>query len=675
MQQSQGDKIFQSFMENTGGLNFSDSVFTVKDNQATGGFNYEYVRTGGIQKSLCPTKINSAANAQLKTLGIALRNTKTSGKSIIRAAGTKIQLTDLSGTFTDLTEDTLAVNSDFLSGSSDQPVVKSMFVTPSTDVLWLAGGGMSSIYGVASATKVTENGSAAPTGIITATQTTGGGSFTSSGTYYYAVAFHKASTGALSNVSLDVELILSSATDSVTIDVSGLTNLDATKYDEIYIYRSAVGGVSGFTTGDLIAQLDSSTTTFVDTGVYIASAQVIARAGNTILDNSQLEAGTYKTLCTWKRRLVTSSGSSVYISDLNKPESWPLLNRLDIPSGGEITGVAIISFTPNAASTDEFLCVFKESECWIITGDSASDWTLQFVDYSGSLGQSTIAEANGYLYFIDNRGIYLWDGVGKPVYLSRPLEDLFGDSGSLERAKLYKGSAVFFKRQNEVVWYLSDSVVGEQKYILKLDLRLTLPQVKSTMGERILDGTFLQGKVADPVYASASFNFPTSSSQEDLLLTGDDAGYIYRQFYSTTGEGPNDYDFSYVTKYFDMGAPNQQKQFYQVVAWVSNLGNWPLTLDFWSDWKTEDYEKNTVQEIINSNTSGKIALWDVARWDEAKWDSYSAKPRRIVFNLNAAPFNNNQGEVIKLRFRNEGSDEPVTIYGFGISYALLGTRT
>jgi len=486
-----------------------------------------------------------------------------------------------------------------------------MFVTPSTDVLWLAGGGMSSIYGVYSNSKVTSNGVTTPTGAISATQTAGGGSFVTTGTYYYAVAFRKASTGALSNISLDTSVALSNAADSVTIDLSTITNVDATKYDEIYLYRSAVGGVSGFTVGDLVAQIPVSSTSYVDTGSSVASSQVIARPGNTLLDNSPLEAGTYKTLTTWKRRLVTASGSSVYISDLNKPESWPLLNRLDIPSGGEITGLAIISFTPNASSTDEFLCIFKETECWIITGTEASNWELKFVDYSGSLGQSTIAEANGYLYFIDNRGIYLWDGVGKPVYLSRPIEDLFGESGSLERAKLYKGACVFFKRQNEIIWYLSDPVLGEQRYLIKLDLRLTLPQVKSTMGERILDGVFLQGKVANPVYAAASFNFPTSSSQEDLLLTGDDAGYIYRQFYSTTGEGADDYDFSYVTKFLDMNAPNQQKQYYQVIAWVSNLGNWPLTLDYWADWKTEESDKNTVFETLTQTQTEPLlcGMW------------------------------------------------------------------
>lgn len=675
MQQAQGDKLFATYLENTGGLNIADSPFTVGDGQATGGYNYDYTETGGFQKSLCPTSINSSANAQLKSLGLALRHTKAGVKSIIRAAGTKIQLTDLGGTFTNLTEDTTAAGSDFLSSSSKQPVVDSMFSTPSTDILWLAGGGMSSIYGVVSGTKVSKNGVPAPTGEVDATETGGGGEWATTGTYYYAVAYRKASTGALSNCSLDFSVTVSNAANSYIIDLSGLTNLDSTKYDKIYLYRSAVGGAEDFTAGDLVAQIDSTETSYTDTGSSISESEVVPRAGNTVLDNSELPSGTFECVTTWKQRLVTAYDSTIVLSDTNKPESWPSENTINVPSGGKITALAVISFTPNAQSTDEYLAVFKETELWVVTGSNVDDWELKFVDYTGSLGPALIVSANGYLYFMDNRGAYLWDGVGKPIYISRPIEKLWGMNGTLDRSKLYYGRGVFFKRQNQVIWYLSDSLAGEQQYVLKLDLRLTLPRVETALGRRVIDGVFLQGKVNDPVYAAAAFVFPTSSNQEEVLITGDDAGFIYRQFYSTTGEGDADYAFTYDTKYHDQGKPGLVKQYYQVVAWVENLGNWPIYLDYWTDYRSSSNNKNTASTVVNSNTAGDVALWDIAKWDQAEWDGYVSRPKRIVFNLAAPPYNNNQGEVIKLRFRNENSDEPVTVYGYGISYAILGTRT
>lgn len=669
-----GQKQFRTFLENVGGLNLSDSPFYIQDGQATGGFNYDYLKKGGFSKSLCAGRINSSADAQLRTLGMFLRHTKANSKSIIRAAGTKIQVTDLIGTFTNLTEDTTSAGSDFLT-SSTAPVVGTMFTSTSADVLWLAGGGLSSVYGVSSNTKVTKNGVAAPTGTISATVSLTGGSFTSTGTYRYSVAFRKSSTQAISNAVIETTAVVANVTDTVTIDLSAITNLDSTKYDKIYLYRSAVSGAALFTTGDLVAQITSTTTSYADTGSSLTSTTNVPRAGNTVLDNSVLGSGTYDTMAVFKRRLVTANESTIYLSDLNKPESWPTANYIEVPSGGKITGLAVISFTtPSATVTDEYLAIFKESELWILTGSSTSDWSLKFIDSTGCINQPLIVGANGYLYFIDNRGAYLWDGAGKPVFISDPIDDLFGANTTIEKVKFNLGFGVFFKQQNQVVWYLSDGNVGEQQYVLKLDLRLTLPSVSNTLGQRVLDGVFIQGKIANPAYAGAAFTFPTSSSQEDVLITGDASGYIYRQFYSTTGVGANDYDFTYDTRFLDCGTPGIKKRFEKIVVWVENTGDWELCLDYWTDFKNLSTNKGSVCTSINLNTDGTVALWDVGKWDEASWDAFYPSPKPLVFNLNASAYNNVEGEVIKLRFRNQNTDEPLTIYGYAVFYSEIGIR-
>lgn len=774
-----GQKQLTPYFQSTGGLNTSDSVFTVKETQATGGFNYEYVRTGGIMKSLCPSRTNIVANAQLRTLGLFLRHTQAGVKTIVRAAGTKIQLTDLEGTFTNLSDDTLSPNSDFIPAGAVQPVVGSMFISPIIDSLWLFGGNMGLPRGVvspsgtsnatassqgltytavaddstgnsisitlsaggtagsevvsvvgsaisvliesgvsmtsdvaaaissyapaaslvsvsylaitsvspagpvvlsgggvapASITQVTLNGADAPKGAVSVTDVTDTlGDWPAVGVYYYAFAYRKKSTQTLSNAGLDVKFTLANITDTALINFTGLSNLDTTKYDAIYVFRSALAGVSGFTTGDLAAIVDVTdpayTGTYSDNGRAFASAQNVPRPGNVVLDNSVLPPGMYNVGTMWKRRLVAAKGNQVYISELDKPESWPLTNLIPIPSGGPITAVAIISFTPDAVSTDEFLAIFKETEVWVLSGNDFTDWRLKFVDFCGTLSQPSVISSTGYLYFLDNRGVYMWNGSGKPHYLSRPIEDLFGTNGTLDRSKLPFANGVFFRRQNEVVWYLSDNDVGEQTYVLKMDLRLTLPQVTSILSQPITDGVFLQGKLTNPVYASAAFIFPTSSNQEDLLITGDAAGYCYRQFYSTTGVGAADFDFTYDTPYLNCQRPNTNKQFYTVYAWVENVGNWDLLLDYWTDYRAAEGDKHTCAATISDNTNGSTALWDVAKWDQALWDGFTSKPTRMVFNLVSSPYNNSVGEVIKLRFRNQGSDEPLTIYGFALSWA------
>ncbi len=85
-QQRQGQLIQADFFNNVGGLNLTDSVFAVKDEQATGGSNYDYAQTGGIKKRRGHEKENSVAFSPLKSVGLGFYNPVSGTKSILRAA-------------------------------------------------------------------------------------------------------------------------------------------------------------------------------------------------------------------------------------------------------------------------------------------------------------------------------------------------------------------------------------------------------------------------------------------------------------------------------------------------------------------------------------------------------------------------------------------------------------
>src|SRR4051812_5274255 len=107
--QKSGQDIQEDFFDNTGGLNLSDTVFKVENGQAVGGYNFILSQTGGILKRLAPSKINTVANAQLQSLGFGLYNPITAVKSVIRAAGTKVQLVDTATpVFTNIARDAAA---------------------------------------------------------------------------------------------------------------------------------------------------------------------------------------------------------------------------------------------------------------------------------------------------------------------------------------------------------------------------------------------------------------------------------------------------------------------------------------------------------------------------------------------------------------------------------------
>lgn len=665
------------YFTNVGGVNASDSPFVAPPSQAAeASRNFEYTKKGGFRKRLGLQKYNTSADTELRTYGIFQRLTSAGVSSTIRAAARKIQKVALStATFTNLSEDTSGAGTDFLAASTTQPVAETMFSTANADVLWLSGGGMSSIYGAYSDTKVTQNGSALPTGAI-GLSVGGSGSSLATGTYFYSVALRKASTQAISNADLDNSIAVTAGQD-VTIDLSTITSTDTTKYDKFYIYRSSLGGVTDFTAGSLVAIVDSTDTSYVDDGTNVSSSTAVPRAGSTSLDNSMLPSGTAKYTTLFKRRLVTVIDNTVYISDTNKPESWPTINQISLPTGGEVTGLAVISFnTPTSTGTDEFLCVFKEDELRVITGTGAvnattllPDWRLIFVDKIGCSAHNSLVNANGYLAWVNMQGFYLWDGSGKPIYASKLIEEMFATDGDLDVSKLNLCWGTYYKKQQQIYWQMSHDIYGEQKYALKMDLRLTLPSISSDLSNRILEAAFVPDSTPMALYDGMSY-VPNNDSTE-RLVTADDVGFVYRHF-----AVPNDADagieFEYETLFLDQNQPGIKKDYLKVIAWVDDVGSWDLTLNFWTDYRAAEDEKSVKSAQISSGTSSSTSLWDVAFWDQASWDdARTIKLKPIVFNLRS-PKNNTQGDAIKLRFEQSGADEPVTVYGYSIIYAPVG---
>lgn len=764
-----------NFFDNTGGLNVTDGPFYVGNNQATAGWNFDYSRKGSIVKSRDRVKVNSAADTQLKSLGLGLYNTTANAKTVVRAGGTKIQTYNLTtGLATNIAADTVAAGTDFLVSGSTQPVNFTQFNTPSANILWLAGGGASSIFGY-TGSKITQNGTTAPTGVLTLTNlgSATGGAFTT-GTYYYALVLRKSSTQVLSNAALDASVVIATATDTVRLT---FPSTDSTLYDQWYIYRSAVGGVTNFTTGTLIAQVSTASATYTDTGgVSVATSQVVPRAGNTT-DNSllptaihgvyswqasapfvtsntiafvingrsysvpfatdnattlqniansmsgdtdvmtaivggarnilvtakdgtalaitaslvtggasqatisvttlstPLSLGSYQVVTSFKRRLVTAQNSTFYLSDLDKPESWPTANSFTIPTGGNITAVAAIGFNAPISSTiDEYLVIFKETETWVFTGNSSSDWELKFVDSVGCANQPLVVSVNNYLGWIDYRGIYMWNGVGKPIYVSRPIEGLFYPDGDLDKTKLNLGWGQYYRKQSQLIWCVSHRTKGENSFLIKLDLRLTSTQITADMSKQVVEGRFTPGYMATstgaaaPMYAGLSY---IPSDKEEVFLIGDGLGNIFRQFYAFTADGSG-IDFQYETKHLDLEQPSIAKRYKKVIVWIEEVVHGQLTLQYWADYRIRNTEESQID--VDMDPKGAVAsLWDLAIWDQSMWDDYQVKLKGLVFNLGSSE-NNAEGDSLKLRFLQQDANVPVTIHGFSVYWEELGMR-
>lgn len=660
------DKFSQvDYFDNLGGLNITDSPFVVPDDQATGGKNFEYLQTGATQKRRGNLKINSVADTQLRSRGFDIHVTSADVKTVVRAAGRKIQKFDPDAlTFTNLSEDTLAAATDVFPLSTEVAAVYSQFNSTSNAFLNFAGN-TPGLYAVISDTRYTKNGAEVPTGALAVTATTGSGTWQTTGTFKYTVSLQKASTDAISNATFNTSVTVTNTLSVNSVSFVGLT-FDTTKYDSVILYRSTVNGSDDFTTGDQVATLSAGVVTYVDTGSAELSSENIPRPNSVILDNSTLPSGTYSVVTTWKRRLVTAKGSTLYFSDLNKPESWPTVNTVEIPTGSPIRALAVISFNTDFGN-DEYLAVFKDRELWLVRGNDYTDISLSFIDAVGCPSQSLIVTANGYLSWIDYRGIFLWDGAGKPIYTSRPIEALFSIDGDLDKQKLGIGWGSFFRKKNTVTWYLSSNTYGEQTIGIKMDLRLTLPRVEQTLQGRILEGVFTIDVYGDPVYAAKSY---LPGTKEERLLLGDNAGFVYggSEVYSDGGAA---IEFEYASKFMDCGNPNVAKRFNKVIVWVEELGDWNITLDYWAGYRSAEALKSTRSQQVSTSEQTGQALWDVAFWDVAYWDDYNPRPIGIVFNLDNDQ-GNSEGDCLKIKIKQSGADQPVTVYGYSLLYTLKG---
>lgn len=659
--------------DNTGGLNLTDSPFRMLDSQASGGTNYEYSMIGGFRKRNGHAKLNTSSDTELKSLGIDVHTSSSGTQTVIRAAGTKIQSYDLVDTYTNLSEDTSSAGTTFLNSSSTDPFVTKFFRTGQANVLWGCGAGTTSgeIFGVYSSTKVTQNGAEVPGGSIGVSTSASSGTL-ATGTYWYAVSLRKASTLVESNATLDQSVSVTLG-DDVIVDLSSLS-IDTTKYDKIFIYRSSAGGVTGFTAGALVATVDSTDTSYTDTGTSEISSTTVPRADSTVLDNSVLPSQSFKVLEVWKRRLVTAYGSTVLYSDTNKPESWPTANTITIPSAGDITGLAVISFTtPTSTDLDEFLVIFKQQELWVISSsfspfDGTELFKLTFVDAVGSANQSSVVATNGYLAWIDYRGIYLWDGSGKPIYCSRPIESLFKKSGDLTKSLLPSAWGKFFRKNNQVVWCLSHSTFGTQKYFLKLDLKLTVPAIQSNLGGRVIDGVFIQDHIEFGSLYSGIAYLPTSDLDE-LFISGDGSGNVYSLF-SAQADSGSSVPFSYETKFLDLGLKSTAKRFHKVIIWTTETTDADVTLDWWTTYRSNQDAKNTMSRP--ASTSVTEAVWDLGYWDVADWDDSSVALNPVVFNLQS--IGAIEGDCIKFKISQTDANAPITIAGITVLFTTLGLR-
>lgn len=666
------------FFQNTGGLNITDSPFIVKDDQATDGYNFEYTRTGSVRSAPGFSAINSSADTQTRSIGLGILNPISGSKLPLRAAGTKLQSINVdTGVITNVSEDTSAVNSDYF--SSNQPVAFTTANLNDKGITFFSGGGATYPYAyVGDSSLVTKVGVELPTnvGSLFALSAGSSGGTLATGTYYYAIVQRKRATLATSNATLDLSVAVTLG-QKVTITLPACS--DTTKYDKFLIYRSGVGGASAFTTGYLVATVDSTTSSYVDDGTVEAGLDVVPRVDSSYEDHQPpaTPTGTYKYSVLFNGMLVIADANSVSFSQLNGFEYFPTDKYIIVPSGGEITGLGKISFSSPYQTSQEMLVIFKQQEMWVVTGTGVLDTTtgiydlsLKFIDSVGCANQSLVVNAGGYICWVDYRGIYMWNGSGKPAYISRPIESLWSNDGDLDKANLIYGFGMFYRKKNMIIWFLSHKIYGLNKFELKLDIRLSSPRVSENISEVITDGVFMPGKRSTAMYAGTTY-LPTSTNDEYMLL-GDASGYVYRG-YESLSENGSAISFNYTTKWLNFGQVAFDKRIHKVVVYVDEAADYDLTLTYYSKFSPYSKDSGQIVHTLSPIDASQVGRWDIGVWDYSLWDQGLTRIKRLVYNLNSTN-NANEGEAFRFVFTSSGVNQPVVIHGFSVYYDEVAAR-
>lgn len=650
--------ITAEFFDNTGGLETSNSPFLSHPDCASGGFNFDYVQRGAIRKRKGHALLNSGDGSP--TYGLGFFNDSKSNRAIVRFKQGQAQLVSSGDwSYSNISHE--------LPGSTVEAVdrvVSNMF-TGNGEALWFANRTrkLGGVYKTDTGFTITDNGvTNMATGSLTAALNTTASTFVAAGTFRYVATAVK-HTGSEGNAALEVAFNVTDPAKGVLLTLTN--NLSPSVYKKVNIYRSAINGAEGFTVGDLVAELTTitPTMTFIDTGTSIVETQPVPRAYSVVADYSELPDGVYKGVHQFKRRLVTFSGSTLYLSEEGNAEAWPQTNRITLPTGGNITCVIPISFTTQYSSAaDEHLCIFKQNELWVLTGSDYTDWEVKYIDDSGVSNQSLATQCNGFISWVNYRGAFLWNGSDKPTYISQNIENLFQRGGTIKKDSFSESFVTFYKSRNEVQFYLQDNyTVTSHSYTLKLDLRLTQLGTESTLIDRKLDGIFTPDLV--PIRMTAGIVYiPDADAPEEVMLLGDENGALYHA-YSALTDANTPISLNYLTQNLDMGSRGTNKRFHKVVVWVKKVSGIQVGLEWWVNYRDLSSTPGSITQTAPVTSSNSL-IWDSGNWDEKVWDNTTLDMLPITFNL----FANNDGDCIQLRL-SESSNKELVIYGYTIHYS------
>lgn len=131
---------------------------------------------------------------------------------------------------------------------------------------------------------------------------------------------------------------------------------------------------------------------------------------------------------TYKNRLICWTGldSNLHVGQLSRPDGESVTD--DFPSGGIGTNGGILQVDPNESDVitagitkGRFAYFWKRKGCYVLDGEDALNYSVtKMFSQRGCIGPRCVVEADGWTYFLDERGLMFTDLSGEPFVAGAP---------------------------------------------------------------------------------------------------------------------------------------------------------------------------------------------------------------------------------------------------------------
>lgn len=455
----------------------------------------------------------------------------------------------------------------------------------------------------------------APTGPSTAPTVSAASGGTLSGTYTgirYTFITKNASGEVIS------ESALSPAAGTVTVSnqrilVSGL-ELSTSGATGRRLYRPATDGAALFKWIDL----DNNTSTSISDDTPDAALSIIAAPTLGSPPNMYL-------VKEWRNRLwgvAKDDRDTLRYAQVDAFWAWPSTNGIKIPIVGS-DELGIRALMPRK----EFLGIGKRDSVWYISGTTPTDFRV--VKLSGSVGvesQESVVTFSDTVWWLWKDGVYQWNAEGVVNITEDKVKSWFTTDTYFNRDLFDEAFAVFDTRRMKYKLYLASAGSTEIDTWIEYDT-----QTKSWWGPH--SSTALTPTSAFTIFDSADKN---------LIVTGSEAGYVWKETTAATDHLADGIEVDFTTKWMtDNGDPNGEKHFGQLTV------------------------------MGKPQTAGQMAITPYTGYTNAPAQAplfYDmTKGREVLDRLG-------HGMFVKLRFTHSTYNEPIQIHGLEIPYNNFGVR-